>query len=398
MLLVIILASCDYNAGDARRFEPRGNAPWPNPCAPFNVAILIDRSASIGDTSNPGTNWEQVQAVKQGVNGVNFNGLWVDGLLDHLSRSNARVWIGSFATLAKQHYPSNPNDKGYYPMNNPSNFAKAKAAVTNMQFGGTQRDWTLNQWTTSYDDYPDDSTDGASGRGRTNWQGAIDAPPGIPHLTIVLTDGDPTMYNKRGGVVSGDDPTEGDVNAAVNQANGNKLFGGRVIAVHFGAKNAGGPFGDWEQRLERISGPVSGIDYYPTTFTGLRSTLARDYSCTVATKTTLKAQQTTVAPGKNIVLTYTLQNTGNQVLTKTRVADHTRDWSHSFSPTEIDPGASRAWTSTFAAPPNPGTYRYRAVGCGTGPPGSGAEVCSQSAEVVITVVPGAPAPRTFLPV
>jgi len=249
-----VIAIALMAAGLGACVSSSANSGWPTDGCTLKVAILIDRSSSVGDPNYGGSS-ANAQAIKDATNAL------LERLSPNGSNRYVQVFIAAFATNVHPIYQ--PWGGGFADIpatRNPftgGSIGAAHNAVNNLAFGS------------SITGYPDDYGSG-TGRGRTNWQGAMASVPGGANLVILLTDGDPTWWNGANPANNDEFIQEEDVDKAVNQANDLKAGGTRVVAVHFGQKLNGGPYGGWEARLKAITGPASGSDYFPTDYDGLQ--------------------------------------------------------------------------------------------------------------------------------
>ena len=228
--------------GGSRRWanaEP--NPAWPGFCG-MNVALLFDESTSISDVE-----WTQMKSAAK-------------GFVDSLAGTPSNISIFSFASGA----PSN-STKTLTSVSSAADVTALKAYIDAM----------------------------SQQKGSTNWDAGLEqiALSG-QHLdaVMVLTDGDPTLYNGGG---SGSSVSLQNVEEAVHSANAVKQMSGspRVVGIGIGIS------GNSYLNLSAISGPTADSDYYLTNFAGLEAQLKAIAAVQCGGKIIIQKQIGSVIPG-----------------------------------------------------------------------------------------------------
>ena len=311
------------------------NPGWPVKCN-ANIAMLLDRSSSIGDPQYGG-NFQNTVSVKNDAYAfIRALGGKADG---------PRLYINAFATNVKPVYQLWGGGFADIPATtNPYTGGSVDKAV--MSVGYTP---FASPQLIGYDDYGTRPAPSV-GLGRTNWQGAMAAIPAGANLVIMITDGEPTWWNGANPATNNGATQPDDVLQAVAQANAIKRAGTRVVAVHVGQER-----GPWQTNLAAISGPAQNSDYFVTDYAGLNKVLMQiaDAACPKAAASIAidkTADKTAARPGDKVNYSFKVTNTGDETLAPVVVTDNVIGPIGQIA--SLAPGASQTLTKEYTVPAN----------------------------------------------
>lgn len=301
------------------------NPAWPTDCA-VNVSILLDRSGSVG---NPrvGGRAAYITGIKNAAKALasDLKGTNVD----------AKVRIAAFAGKTVTFYPTS----GEFG----NDFTAAAKAIDGIKYyNGSSRpaDYgTIPQWHA------------------TNWMSAFNSSPRSSDITVMITDGQPTLWD---GATAQNSKTA--LTHAIYSANVLKQAGSRIVAVQVGQK---APTSG--TNLAAVTGSKVSEDYFMTDYAGLTSTLKTiaGRACTKAPaiKVEKTADKSVAKEGDTVTYTFTVTNTGTADLAPVTVTDD-KLGSIGTIPSLVA-GASQTLTKTYVVPAGSPAVTNVVTACGT---------------------------------